>query len=368
MAIDRRTFLVSAAVAFASASKSMEAAAESLWPRYLAAARLPDGRHALVIVNTDGRIECELPLDARGHDAAISPDGRLAVAFARRPGTFAVTLDLIKKRTIGIFETPDDRHFYGHGVFSADGRLLYATENDFDNARGVLGIYDVGAGFRRIGEFPTHGVGPHDVLLMNDERTLCVANGGIETHPESGRAKLNLDAMRPSLVFIDRTTGDLLATHELSRDLRALSIRHICADASGAVWFGGQWEGALEEAPELIGRASLDVPVRLIAPSQPLGAALKGYIGAVATSGNGRIIAATAPRAGRALYFDAETEDVVGETLTPDCCGVAPADGNGVAVSSGIGELRIERAGDDPVIVSVGAGLAFDNHLRRLVV
>ena len=37
----------------------------------------------------------------------------------------------------------EGRHFFGHGVFSPDGKLLYATENDFEAARGVIGVYDV---------------------------------------------------------------------------------------------------------------------------------------------------------------------------------------------------------------------------------
>ena len=47
--------------------------------------------------------------------------------------------------------------------------------------------------------------------------------------------------MMPSLAFIDSTTGDLIATHEQTSDLHKLSLRHIAADARGAVWFGAQW-------------------------------------------------------------------------------------------------------------------------------
>lgn len=366
MAIDRRAFLASAAAVLASARELPALAGVTPSPRYLSAVRWSDGRYGLVIVGIEGHIEHEIALDARGHDAALSPDRRLAVAFARRPGTFAVALDLARGEAFALFETPPDRHFYGHGAFSADGRLLYATENDYESARGVLGVYDVGAGFRRIGEIPTHGVGPHDVLLLRDGRTLCVANGGIETHPASGRAKLNIDNMRPSLAFIDRETGELRARHELATGLARLSIRHLCADAGGNVWLGGQWEGAAEEAPELIGRAGLDSPLRLITPAAPLGTQLKGYIGAVAASDDGRIIAASAPRAGRTVLVDAETGAVVGGTTMADCCGVAPEHDRGIAVSSGVGALRVARAGETGAPARTFAGLSFDNHLRRL--
>ena len=42
------------------------------------------------------------------------------------------------------------------------------------------------------------------MLLMPDGETFVVANGGIETHPDYGRAELNLETMDPSVAFVDR--------------------------------------------------------------------------------------------------------------------------------------------------------------------
>lgn len=366
MAINRRTFLVTSTALLVLTPSIARPGEDDGLPRFLSTAKLADGSHALVIVAVDGRLLREIPLRGRGHDVALSPDMRMAVAFARRPGTFAVAIDLIGSTPPRLFETPIDRHFYGHGVFSGDGRLLYATENDFASARGMLGVYDVAAGFQRIGEIPSHGVGPHDVLLLPDGNTLCVANGGIETHPAAGREKLNLSTMQPSLAFIDRGTGELLAKHELSQDIRHLSIRHLCVDAGGTVWFGGQWEGAMDQSPELIGWARIDRAIRFIEPDDAMGLLLKGYIGSVATTGDRRILAASAPRAGRMLYVDTEHGKVVGETVMPDCCGTAPASENAIAVSSGLGELRSERPCEGSAQSRVIPGVAFDNHMRRL--
>ena len=105
--------------------------------------------------------------------------------------------------------------------------LLYATENDFENAAGMIGVYDATDGFNRIGEFATHGMDPHEMLLLADGRTLAIANGGIETHPDFGRAKLNIATMKPSFVFVDRASGDLIEKHELAPELHQLSIRHM---------------------------------------------------------------------------------------------------------------------------------------------
>ena len=152
------------------------------------------------------------------------------MVFARQPGTFAVVFDHSGRDAPLTIASITGRHFFGHGVFSPDGALLYATENDFDNAAGVVGVYDARAKFNRIGEFPTYGMGPHELLLLGDGRTIAIANGGIETHPDYGRAELNIATMKPSYVLVDRVTGDLIEKHELPAALHQLSIRHMDAD------------------------------------------------------------------------------------------------------------------------------------------
>ncbi len=379
MAIDRRALLLGT-LSFAGAAhlsgRAGLAADAADQAAFVAAARV-DQSFAILTLARDGTVLRQVPLEARGHDIAVDSKKGHAVAFARRPGTFAIAFDLDGSREPIVFNAAEGRHFYGHGAFSADGRLLYVSENDIEAGQGVIGLYGVDAGYKKLGEMPSHGVGPHEIILLDDGRTLAVANGGIDTVPEAGRAMLNLDDMKPNLAFVDASSGALLARHELPQDLNRLSIRHIAADAHGAVWFGGQWEGDLAEAPELIGRASRDTPLRLIEPGTPKGLALKGYIGSVAASGNGAIIGASAPKAGKILYITAETGIIVGESTLPDGCGIAGEAEEQFAVSSGMGTFRHElpcigsadeaapglpRVFDERTL----ANIAFDNHLRRI--
>lgn len=372
MAIDRRHFLLGTALSLASASASRAfagvldegdafgVAAGDL----IAACRRPDGNYSVVILSLDGTILRELPLEGRGHDIALDRASGRAVVFARRPGSFALGFDVRGQREPVLFTTPANRHFYGHGTFSADGRLLYATEHDNETRDGLIGVYDATGGYRRIGEFPTYGIGPHEAILLADGKTLAIANGGIETHIETGREKLNLDSMEPSLAFVDVSTGRLLSQHKQSRGLHKLSIRHLVQDAKGAVWFGCQWEGADGDAPELIGCAGLDAPLRIIEPSKPMGVTLAGYIGAMAVSGDGRVVAASAPRAGRIVYVDTERATIVGETLLIDSCGVTGAATATFAMSSGLGVLQVDAPDHTHLSATTFPGRAFDNHLR----
>lgn len=343
---------------------------------YVAAAKVEQG-YAIILLSQDGAVLRQIPISARGHDIALHPRSGRAVAFARRPGTFAVAFDLTREIEPVIFNAIEGRHFYGHGAFSADGRLLYVSENDIAAGQGVIGLYDITADYRRIGEMPSHGVGPHEIILLSDGHTLAVANGGIDTVPEAGRTMLNLGDMKPNLAFIDAASGTLTARHELPADINRLSIRHIAADSDGAVWFGGQWEGDAGTTPELVGRASRDKPIQLITPASALGLPLKGYIGSVAASGNGRIIAASAPKAGKVLYIAAESGDVIGESTLPDGCGITGDGEEQFAVTSGLGNFRHELPCIGSVVSGeIGsprvfdehtlAGIAFDNHLRRI--
>ncbi|MFA5950975.1 MAG: DUF1513 domain-containing protein [Hyphomicrobium sp.] len=373
MAIDRRNFLIGSVALLGAATASRRAfAAGALGPSadFVSAARLADGSYAVLLIADDGSLVREIPLSTRGHDIAIDRGRRRAAAFARRPGYFAVAFDLDGRGEPHVVTPEDNRHFFGHGAFSHDGRLLYTSENDIDLGTGVIGIYET-SGWRRIGEFSSFGIGPHEALLLADGRTLAIANGGFATEPSSGREPINLSAMEPSLCFVDVETGELKAKHLLPAALHLLSIRHLAADAAGGVWFGGQWQGSLEAAPELIGMASRDRPIKIIEPAEPQGVALKGYIGSVSISADGRVLAASAPRAGRIIYSDTATGKVLRTVLLDDGCGIAPAAGResegwAFAMTSGHGVLHVEGLSGAEAPDRTFGGVEFDNHLRRI--
>ncbi|WP_416898373.1 MAG: DUF1513 domain-containing protein [Minwuia sp.] len=352
MAIDRRNLLKGMAAATLLLPHGAQGRPSGA--RFIASRRTPGGDLATVF-GADGSILASHRLPDRGHGAAVSEDGR-AVIFARRPGRFALVLSMETGRELARIEAPADRHFYGHGFFSADGGRLYATENDFGNARGVLGVYDASAGHARIGELDTYGTGPHQVLPMHGGRHAVVANGGIETHPDWPRRKLNLPAMRPSLALIDLKTGALADSAELGPRLHALSIRHI-ALAGGEVWFGCQDEAPGPDPRPLVGVYRPGAGAELIETSAD--PAFRAYIGSVAASHDGRRIATTSPRGGVATVWSAETRRPLETWRIPDVCGVA-ACGTGFVFTDGLG--RIWRGGR----VTAEHAAAWDNHIAGL--
>jgi len=82
---------------------------------FLAAAQLPDNSYGLLGMDADGQALFTVPLPGRGHAATAHPTRPEAVAFARRPGDFALIIDCKTSRQTARLQAPAGRHFYGHG-------------------------------------------------------------------------------------------------------------------------------------------------------------------------------------------------------------------------------------------------------------
>ncbi|WP_049730795.1 DUF1513 domain-containing protein [Rhizobium ecuadorense] len=354
-AIDRRDFVRAAGLGFlASLAPKSLMALERADAVYASGIRAADGSFAVATVTERGEIIDQVKLPARAHGMAFSAATGRTVAFARRPGTYAMTFDPWHKSEPIVISAREDRHFYGHGAFSPDGRFLYASENDFDGNRGMIGIYDASNRFTRIGEFETYGIGPHDMTVSDDGRLLIVANGGIETHPDFGRTKLNLGEMQPSLVLVDAATGALIEKHVLPAQWAELSTRHVDLDDKGRIWFACQYEGHRKDLPPLVGHFAKGEDLSFIDLPEETTRRLANYVGAIAVNRSEGIVGITSPKGGTSVTIDARTGKVLAETSVPDAAGIAPAK-SGFAVSTYDGDF-----------LSTRSDVAWDQHIVRI--
>lgn len=334
--------------------------AEAGNPAYLAAARERDGSFGLYGLDRNGTATFQVPLPARGHAGAGHPHRAEAVAFARRPGSFALVIDCVGGAVLHRLAPPSGRQFNGHGVFARDGETLFTSEQASETSEGVIGVWDAGAGYARIGEMPSYGIGPHDLRLMPDGETLVIANGGIATDP-TDRAKLNLATMQPNLTYLDRS-GAMRDQITLEPELRMNSIRHLAVRADGLVGFAMQWEGDPGVGLPLLGLHAIGGAVVLSSAPQADELAMQGYAGSVSFSGDGRELAITSPRGGRVHRFSDEG-DFLGAMSRSDVCGLAPLSG-GYLASDGLGGLILLEPGG-PAVLS-RRDCAWDNHIVAL--
>jgi hypothetical protein len=252
------------------------------------------GVWALAAGRVDVLARREVP--TRAHGIARGVAGEL-LAVARRPGLWLQRWADDGRLLRQAWAEPG-RRFNGHVLASDDGRWLWSTEQHDVDGAGVVALRDPRT-LALLDEWPTGGTDPHQLLMVGD--TLYVANGGVPTRPETGRAKQSLTGMDSSLVAFDRRSGRRLGTWRLA-DPR-LSLRHLAWHApSGLLGIALQAEhddpAERAAAPVL---ACFDGQ-RLWVPTPPRGTG--GYAGDIAATEEGFCLGAT--RAGALLSWSVQ--------------------------------------------------------------
>ena len=243
------------------------------------------------------------------------------------------------------------------------------AENDFENGRGVIGVYDPANGYARIAAFSSGGIGPHDLRLHPDGRHLIIANGGLRTHPASGRAVLNLDTMAPSLALIDRHSGTTVDEARLNPNQAGLSLRHIDVSPTGLIGVGAQDQHRRDPDDALVYLWQPGSPLRALEAPPAGWARLRSYIGSVSFDHSGAVLAAATPRGNQALFWDAKTGAALGSYDLADVCGLAPAPAaRRFLVTAGTGAMAILHADQAGMTVehAASASLSFDNHCQLI--
>jgi len=210
-------------------------------------------------------------------------------------------------------------------------------------------------------------VGPHELVLAPDGASLWVANGGIDTHPDSGRATLNEGAIQSKLVRLD-LEGRLAARYDLGTDLQSLSIRHIAVAGDGTLVFGCQDQADVVAARPLVGAVNASGKCEIVEVVQDAWRTLNGYVGSVAVDVAGNYLAATSPRGNRVMF-----QGLAGSRQTTlfelqDVCGVAAQSRPGeFLLTSGTGEvvhIAVSPQGARELARS-RAERRWDNHIIR---
>lgn len=336
-------------------------------PLYASAYRDRGGGFGAALFDPSGKNVNSVSLPGRGHGFAVAPGSKRIVAFARRPGNFAVCMGRDQTTEPEWFSPPQGRHFYGHGVFSPDELVLYATENETETGNGIIGLYDATDDFKPLGAFRSGGIGPHDLAFMPDGHTLIVANGGIRTHPDYGREELNIETMLPSLAYLDTRTGEIRETVQLSSGLHKLSLRHLAVNGAGLAVIGCQHKGPRNEQPDLVLTHRMGAEPEALSLPQEAAQMLNNYVSSVAMDASGHYAAVTSSKGSVALVVDLEQRKLVLEKQLADVSGIAPAPGPDgeffvTAGTSAIGEFGL----NEPEVVARTTGISWDNHVVRV--
>ena len=283
----------------------------------------------VVGIDADRQIVWQTTMPERVHDIVVQPNAsqfsdsehRDVVVMGRRPSEGFWVLDTATGQVKHAIKAAADRHFYGHACYSLDGKQLYITENDTVTLNGKIGIYDVLNHYQKIAEFDSHGIGPHELIMHPRGETLIIANGGIKTE-QASREELNLDSMRPSLVYLNRYNGELL--EQIIPEHNQMSIRHLAMHDDGTVMIGIQFQGERHiNVPLVLTHSRGDSEFKpLIMPNNQW-QRFHQYIASVTVDSEKNQLCVTTPIGGCAAIYDLTTRKLIDAVSLPDCAGTS---------------------------------------------
>lgn len=346
----RRGFLKVSAGLFGTVLFAPQLQATTVKQGWLSGFKDRAGRFGVARIGDDFSATVVFYAPKRLHGISVHPKGHEIVAPVRRPSTELFIFDL-DQRALRIIDAPQGQHFYGHGVFSKDGTRYFTSENEYDAEKGAIGIYDVSAGYKRIGQWDSGGIGPHEICLTQDGKSLIVANGGILTHPDSGRSKLNIETMRSNITRLDVATGQIKNQIRLESSLHNLSMRHMDVAEDGTVYIGAQDQMQNRNDVPLVWKWS-DTNLKPLEEPDGGWAIFKGYIGSVCLNHMGQSVCVSSPRA-NALHIWGETKQLIKEK---DVCGISRKHNTDFMVTTGQGNI-LDLTGQ-----RVQQPFHFDNH------
>lgn len=354
----------------------------------------------VVGIGTDRQIVWQTTMPERVHDIVVQPifdaqkssaknnQTRDVVVMGRRPSEKFWVLDTASGQVKLTIKASTHRHFYGHACYSRDSKLLYVTENDTISLNGKIGIYDAYDHYKKIAEFDSYGIGPHELIMHPDGETLVIANGGIKTE-QASREELNLDSMRPSLIYLNRHHGTFL--EQIIPEHNQMSVRHLAMHDDGTVMIGIQFQGEKHiNVPLVLTHKRGDSGFKALTMPNNQWQRFHQYIASVAVDSGHNLLCVTTPIGGCAAIYDLTTRELIDDVSLPDCAGVAvlvnprmnKTDSHdaksGFIVSDGQGQLSALRISHLAAGLNTGGKgkriftdskyhmMSFDNHLQGL--
>ena len=360
VALSRRRFCQSIA-GFAGMMMLPSCSLQQREEQFVSAYTNSQGRHFVARFNHQAKVLAQVELPLRGHDMAVShtESGRVLV-FSRRPGNYIFDVDLSRGHLNQVIKASAGRHFFGHGVFSPDGLRLFTTENDYDTQTGKVVVRDAQS-LQVINEFDSGGIGPHQLAWLNNGQTLVVANGGIATHPDTPRKKLNLTTMAPNLTYLDSVSGTIL--QQFSPPHHQLSIRHLAVNQDNKVVIGMQFQGELSDINPLVFTQQGSGPITACTSSVDVWQKMNQYTASVSIDLAANIAAVSCPRGGFVSFWDLNQDRLIDEFSIRDCAGICVTK-NGFVLSNGKGAIQqVAPFSSSALSHFEASGHKWDNHM-----
>ncbi len=339
---NRRQFLTSMIAAGFSPMLFAKSSSIKTEEYFISAQGKEAGKYSVSSVNSINKTTHSILSDFRGHGLAQNPARPdKVILFARRPGQQGIEISLSTGEIHNTFKLANNRNLQGHGCFSHNGKYLYTAEADSKTGEGKIVVRDT-QGYKQIAEMDSYGIGPHEIKLLPDGKTLVVANGGIHTRPETGRKKLNLHSMQSSLSYIDITSGKNLGEFYVTEP--KASIRHIDVASDGTVALAMQVQREATKHKKVVPLAAIHKPgetIQLLDEPSILIEKMDDYMGSVVINNLSRLAGFTSPKGNLATFWNIDSGAFSGYHQLNDVCGLCVSQNQKhFIISNSLGELR----------------------------
>jgi len=336
---------------------------EAQW--FASASEDSQGKHWLIAFDQLGAQKLRYPLPSRAHQVLKHPFKPWLFVIGRRPGHYLLGVDMQTGELVADYQHTSDQHFCGHMQISADGKLLYTTENITRNSHGLVVVRDIDKNGRIVKQFPSGGLGPHQLLLSHDGQYMVVANGGIHTLQ---REKMNLDSMSPNLSYIRLSSQVIEEKVSLNTELSQLSIRHIDLNQHGDVVIAMQYQGERTAQVPLVALHKRAGTLSFLNIPDSQYFTLQHYCGSACFDKSGETVAISAPRGDKVLFWSLADKKYLGSVKVRDGCGLAIAKvAHEFVISSGRGRVyRYNVINEQKTLLLNDAALQWDNHLAAV--
>ena len=323
------------------------------------------GKHWLLAFDQEGTQQLRYALPSRAHQVIKHPHQPWLLVVSRRPGNYLLVIDMPSGKLVSQYTAQEQQHFCGHMQISSNGQLLYTTENITATSEGQVVVRDLYASGKVVGQFSSGGIGPHQLKLTALQDKLIVANGGIHTR---GREKLNLEVMQANLSYINLASQSIEQQVVLDADLAQLSIRHIDVNQEGQVLIAMQYQGERTAQVPLVALHKPDTGLSFLEIPKAEYFSLQHYCGSACFDRSGQIMAVSAPRGDRVLFWRVANAEFITSVKVRDGCGIAPAEAaNEFVISSGRGRVyRYNPLLASKALMLNNSALQWDNHLASI--
>lgn len=124
-------------------------------------------------------------------------------------GRRGALVDTQTKKILSSIENEQGNVFFGHGSYTQDGAFFMTSESTYDQDEGAMVVRDTKT-LQIVRSIPIYGYNPHECRLLQDGKTILIANQGSPRHQTL-----------PNLAWIDYDTGKLLKSIEVTPPLPA---------------------------------------------------------------------------------------------------------------------------------------------------